>query len=422
MMKKKEIIACLKANKKITAYELNITNKDSRELFYVLDHLEINRAVKVENVNIKVYVSDKKTTGSSSVVVTAADDAKSLSAKLKKAVTAAASAKNPYYPLSEKTENLKDLKKNDKDLNEIATKVAKAIFKADVYKNGWINSTEIFVSKIEEEFINSNGVDHLSESFKIEVECIPTWSNKKEEFELYKFYESNKTDYKQITSEIDEILSLAKARSNAVTLKDVEIPADVKVLVKNDMLDYIVRTFASDLNYRSVFMHDNHYNKGDVISDTKFDLTLKPQIPGCAASRRFDSHGTLLKPVKLIKDGVAKNTYGDIQFGFYNKEAKISGNLPVAEIKAEGVSLKKQPHLIIENFSAPQLESDSGYWGGEVRLARYFDGKKYIPLTGFSIAGNIYEDIKSVEFSKEEGTTSRYKGPKYMIFKGLKIS
>ena len=68
------------------------------------------------------------------------------------------------------------------------------------------------------------------------------------------------------------------------------------------------------------------------------------------------------------------------------------------------------------------MESDSGYWGGEVRLARYFDGKKYIPLTGFSIAGNLYEDLRKVEFSRQEKTTSRYKGPEYLIFKGIKIS
>ena len=188
------------------------------------------------------------------------------------------------------------------------------------------------------------------------------------------------------------------------------------------MLEYIVSGFAQDLHYRSQFMHDNHYSKGDKVSDTPFDLTMKPVISGCSASRKFDSHGTLLSSVKLIEKGVVRNTYGDIQFGYYNKEKKISGNLPVAQLNAEGSEYKKAPHLIIENFSSPQLESDSGYWGGEVRLARYFDGKKYIPLTGFSIAGNIYEDIKNVKFSKEEAQTSRYNGPKYMIFEGIKIS
>ena len=47
MMKKKEIIACLKANEQISDYEITIKDKDSRQLFYVLRNLQINRAVKV---------------------------------------------------------------------------------------------------------------------------------------------------------------------------------------------------------------------------------------------------------------------------------------------------------------------------------------------------------------------------------------
>ncbi|MBO7676593.1 MAG: hypothetical protein J6S49_03665 [Erysipelotrichaceae bacterium] len=174
-MKKSEIIKTLKANKKISDYELTIINKDSRELFYVLDHLEINRAVKIDSATIRVYVSDKKTTGSSMVMLTAADDEKSLARKLRDAVTRAKAARNQYYPLTEKTENIKDEKKNRQDLNLVATKIAEAVLKADHYRNGWINSTEIFVSNIKEELINSKGVDHVSEYFKVAIECIPTW-------------------------------------------------------------------------------------------------------------------------------------------------------------------------------------------------------------------------------------------------------
>ena len=421
-MKKNDIIRTLKANKKISDYELTLISKDSRELFYVLDHLEINRAVKIDTATIKVYVSDKKTVGSSMVMLTAADDEKSLAKKLNAAVVRAKSARNQYYPLPEKTVNVKEDRKCKQDLNLVASKAAEAVLKADHYRNGWINSTEIFVSNIKEELINSKGIDHKTEYFKIEIECIPTWSNSKEEFELYKFYQSNKIDYKQITAEITEILELAKARSQALTLKDVKLPDDLMVLVKNDMLETIMDNFTSDLTYRELFMKENHYSINDVLSENPFDLTMKPSISGCLSSHRYDSHGVVLKPKTLIRKGVVKNNYGDVQFGHYLNEKHITGVIPVAEVKAEGIDYKKKKHLIIENFSAPQLEENSGYWGGEVRLARYFDGKKYIPLTGFSIAGNIYEDIKKVEFSKEQTFMSSYKGPKYMIFKGLKIS
>lgn len=422
-MKKKDIIKVLKNNKKITDYELKIVDKDSRELFYVLDHLEINRAVKVETASVTIYISDKKTTGSSTVSITAADDEKSLEDKLKKAVIKASKAKNAYYPLAEKTKNIKDDKENKKDLNEIATNVAKAVFKADKYKNGWINSTEIFVSNFKENFVNSKGIDHVSNYFTIEVECIPTWSNKKEEFELYKFYKSGKIDYKQITAEIDEILNMAKDRSNAKTLKEVKLPKDIKVLVKDEMLDVIIGNMMDELTYSNLYMKQNHYDKGDLISNNKFKMTMKSSIAGCTSSKKYDNHGVVLKSVNVIKDGLVKNIYGDIRFGYYLGVKNISGMLPVCEIEAQGTSsYKKEKHLIIDSFSAPQLEADSGYWGGEVRLARYFDGRKYIPLTGFSISGNIYEDIKDVEFSKETALSRFYKAPKYMIFKGLKIS
>ena len=420
-MKVNEIIACLKANKKVNGYEITVTDKDSRELFYVLKHLEINRAVKTQTCVAEVYAIDKKGTGSSIVTVTAADDKKSLNKKIASAIKKANEAKNKYYPLASKTNNISSKDEMKQDLNEIACNVAKAIFKADVYKEGWINSTEIFVSKIHKQFISSNGVKHSAYSFKIEVECIPTWSNKKEEFELYKFFETNKIDYKRITSEIEEILTLARARSNALTLKDVKLPKDIKILVKNDMRDELVNNFARQLHYQSVYTKDNHYNIKDLVSSNKFDLTLKPEIKGCVNSSKFDRNGVNLKAKKIISKGIASSNFGGIRFGYYLGIKDVTGNLNVAEIKAVGVDYKIDKHLIIETFSSPQLEENSGYWGGEVRLARYFDGKKYIPLTGFSISGNIYEDIKNVEFSKEQDTAPSYKGPKYFIFKNISI-
>lgn len=420
-MKKNEIIACLKANKNITDYELSIKKKDSRELFYVLKHLEINRAVKTETCVAQVYVSDKKTTGSSLVTITAADTVKTLNSKINAAAKKAKAAKNNYYPLTKKTNNIKENDKFDKDLNDIASNIAKAIFKADVYSQGWINSTEIFVSKFSNEFINSNGVSHIVNSFKIEVECIPTWSNKKEEFELYKFYESNSIDYKQITKEVNEILNLSKDRSMAMKIDKINLPKDLPVFVKNDMRDTLVENLCAELSYRVIFTKQNHYNISDIVSNTKFDLIMKSEIKGCADSKKYDNHGVILKSKKIIADGKAKDNFGDIQFGHYLGVKNITGMFSVCELKADGVNYENKPHLIIETFSSPQLEANSGYWGGEVRLARYFDGKKYIPLTGFSISGNIYEDMKNVEFSIESATSNGYKGPKYWIFKGISI-
>ncbi|MDO4940284.1 MAG: metallopeptidase TldD-related protein [Erysipelotrichaceae bacterium] len=421
-MIKKDIIKCLKANKDVTGYEIKIIDKDSRELFYVLNHLEINRAVKTKVTTVTVYNSDGKTTGSSTFAINAADSISSLKGKIKAAIKMAKSSRNQYYPLVDKKVNIKESKPKIANLNDTACDIARAVFKANIYKDGWINSTEIFVSAFKNEFINSNGVNHVSYSYKVQIEVIPTWSNsKKEEFELYKFYESNEVNLNNITNEVDEILNLAKARSIAVKPSEVKIPKNVPVLIKNDMRDLLVKYIAKELNYQTIYLKYNHYSLNDVLSKNPFDLTMKGSIKGCIDSAKYDNNGIVLPSKTIVKAGVAKAIYGSKRFGYYLNQKNITGLFPVCELKAKGIDYQNKKHIIIETFSSPQLEDNSGYWGGEVRLARYFDGKKYIPLTNFSISGDFFKDLKTVEFSKEITTSNSYKGPKYLIFKGIKI-
>lgn len=425
MMKLKDINKILKANKKISDYEIISSKKESSELFFVLKKLEINRATSTESISINIYVDSKNLRGSSTVLVTSADDEKSLNKKINDAIKKAKAALNKYYPLSSNQKKIDNKLTKEVDLNEVAKKVGVAIIVADHYKKGWINSTEVFVSRTTLEFINSKGVKQKEERLNIEFEIIPTWSNEKEEFELYKYYKSNKLDSKAITAEVEEILNLAKARSNAVKLNKVKIKKGTPVLIQGEMADLIVDTIEENATYMSKFMHQNHYDLKDAISNNKFDLTLKSNIKGCFNSRSFDGNGIALSSKKLIKEGKLVNNYGDIRFGYYllNDVSKVSGNYSVCQINNyDTFAYKKIPHIIIDHFSSPQMETDSGYFGGEVRLARYFDGKKYIPLTSFTLSGNIYDALKDVKFSKEETTTNSYKGPKYFIFDSLKLS
>jgi len=420
MIKNNEIIEVLKACK-VQEYELTEVKKDSCELFYVLQHLEINRKVKTIDKSVNIYVNKKDKKGSSLVTITAADDSKSLKTKINQGIKKANAALNPYYELANKTTNIKEDKVGKVDLNDIACKVAKAVFAGDVYKQGWINSTEIFVSKVTNSFISSKGINHNSSYFTIQVEVIPTWKGQKEEIELYKFIQTSSIDYKYITEQIRSVLENARERSVAKKIKDVKIPKGVLVLVQNDMLALLANNIKSDLSFAEAYTKQNHYKVKDLISDNKFSITLKPVIKGCVNSSKYDANGVVLKNINIVKNGLVKNLWGDIKFGYYLKQNNITGNLSLMELKGETLDYKKQKHLIIENFSSPQLDETSGYWGGEVRLAKYFDGKKYIPLTGFSISGNIYQDMKSFKFSNEECKMANYAGPKYWIFKDISI-
>ena len=52
------------------------------------------------------------------------------------------------------------------------------------------------MSKTSVLFINSKGVRQYSERTNVEFEIIPSWRNENDEFELYKYYESNKLNEK----------------------------------------------------------------------------------------------------------------------------------------------------------------------------------------------------------------------------------
>ncbi len=418
----KELIKILKDNKELNAYEIVHIKKESSELFFVLQKLEINRATNTENLSVKLYVDKDDKRGSSTFIITNADDEKSINKKINDTLKKAKTALNPYYPLCLKGENINKKIVLDEPLNTTALKVADAIFKADKFKEGFINSTEIFVSKTSIEFYNSNGVKQKDEKFAVEFEIIPTWSNKKEEFELYDYCKYSKLNTRAITLEVNHVLELSKYRSEAKTLKEVKLPKKLPILIYDEMANLIVDTIMSNASYMNFYMHTAHYALKDIVSLNKFDLTLKGNIEGVFDSSSFDGNGVLLSSKRIIKDGVLKDNYGDIRFGHYLNVKNPSGNYRVALIKAEGSEYEKEPHLIIDRFSSPQMEETSGYFGGEVRLARYFDGEKYIPLTSFSVSGNIYEALKNIRFSKEQCVTTKYKGPKYFIFDDLKIS
>lgn len=422
MMNIKEIISCLKENRQLSGYEISTVSKDSRELFYVLKRLEINRAVRVDSVAISLYVNKDDKTGTTIIKVTPADDRDSLNRKIEAGIVKASASLNKYYPLVETQERIDSRDENEYDLNQIATEVAKAVFAADVYEDGWINSTEIFVSRKENGFINSNGVEHHCSSFKIEVEVIPTYRGEKEEVELYKYYESGSIDYNRITEEINEVLNNAKGRTVATTPKQIGMKDKMRVLVKGEMLQLLLDNFASQLSYSSKYQKENHYEINDTVSDNGIDISMVSEAEGCCNSQKFDSHGVVLKEKKIIENGKATGLWGDIRYGYYLNEKDVTGNLPVIKLEAEGFDYKNEPYLIIENFSSPQLEEASGYWGGEVRFARYYDGEKVVPLTGFSISGNIYEDIKNVKVSEEKDILPDYCGPKYLIFDDITIS
>lgn len=429
MMTINELKELIESNKDISAYEIRNTVNESYQLFYVMEELETNRCVNAEETVAVVYTDSEGQRGSSSVVITSADDRETVTEKLKAAVRKASQAANPYYPLAEKTENIHTVSDGTCDLSLIARNTADAVFAAQAGSDAQLNATEIFADHNTIRFLNSSGVDHCYDTYSVFCETIPSYDGEKEDVELYFSRYADISDPAEFTETVGTALSNVRYRYDAVKLEDVTIPENCLVAVQGDMLRNIMTNFAQELSYSRQYYKMSHSQLNDQISAVPFDMILKGQEEGICGSSPVDPNGIVLKDTKVIDQGRAFAFWGDQRFGYYLKEEHITGSYPVACVQNYPVISEedqKRAVLYLMNFSAPQLESSSGYFGGEVRLALLVEGDKVTPVTGFSVSGNIYEAVNTARFSEETASVSAkgrmsFKGPKYMYFDQLKL-
>ena len=429
MISVNEFKELLEKNSSVSAYEIKDRVNESFQLFYVMRNLETNRSVNVEELIAEIYVDFDEFRGSSSVTVTSADDLETVAKKIDEAIEKAKKAKNPYYPLVSKTENLTKISENKQNLALNAKIAADAIFAGEGQENSQLNATEVFADHDRIHFLNSNGVEHVYDEYAMFYETIPSYNGEKEDVELYFNQYNGAPDQEKYSSDIRTALANVKYRYNAVKPADVSIPENTLIAVQKDMLNDVLTNFASELNYNRQYYKMSHFSIGDRISEVPFDMVLKGEEEGVSNSSPVDGNGIILRETKVIDQGVAAAYWGNQRFGYYLKEKEITGNYPVAVISNYPVISEedsKRPQLIIMNFSSPQLDTASGYFGGEVRLGLLKIGDEATPLTGFSISGNIYEAINTVRFSKETDVvcpknSMSVKGPKFLYFDQVKL-
>ena len=425
----KNIEKLIKNNKLVSAYKITEYKKESIELFYVKDKLETNRATNINSFGVVIYRDFDGFRGNSSFEVFPEFSDEDITLLIEKALDRCLLVKNKYYDLPKKS-NIKLYESNDELLNmnfkDVALNIAKAISKANHYKDGSINSYEVFVNKNYKRIINSNGVDLNEVSGDIFVEAIPNWVGKDEEVELYTDYVTSSINYDEITYKIDEALNNCQLRSVAKKL-----PEGLKkcnVILPQEEISGILEFLARQTSYQNVFMKTNILNVNDNVSGDnpdKLNITLKPEIEGGAYKTLFDDDGLILKDFNFIEDGIIKSYHGDNRFGYYLGIDNPTGMYKNAELKPGTMSfdeMKSEPYIYCMYFSSPQLDDYSGYYGGEVRLGLYFDGKECYPVTGFSISGNLNNDFKIFKFSKEIDTYKNYRGPKYLLIKDMNIN
>ncbi|MGN0142131.1 MAG: metallopeptidase TldD-related protein [Roseburia sp.] len=407
------ILQAIKKNG-IKDYLIVTTNTEGAELYFIKKELDMRRMKTLSVYQVTVYrdfeKDGNKMRGFSSIQVLPEMDAAAVEQAVADAYYAASFAANPYFELPEGQKEKHMLMQGrlpGMSLEEIADAFTRAIYKADTRTDAFINTAEVFVTRQEISICNSRGIDVSYTKHKVNgeyvVQCLEP-----QDVELYQDFSFMDYDTAALTAQVEEALDTVCARAKAVSAP---AKGEYNVILSGKQMYALFSLYMDRACTSYIYPGYSNYKvgmnvQGEEVDGEKLNITLKAVEP-------YSEEGIGMKDMELLAKGEVKGIYGNCRQSYYLGVAP-TGLYRAMRVNNGTISLdemKKEPYLHVVRFSDFQMDSFTGYFGGEIRLAYLFDGEKVTPVTGGSINGNLLELQKSLTFSTERYKDSRYDGP-----------
>jgi predicted Zn-dependent protease len=415
--------------------EWTILEKKSRskELFFIRKDLDMNRSKDVCSYRVTVFkdymLDSKDYRGSATVLLADNMNEEEINEKLKTASYAASFVKNPYYPIPSYVKpQIKEIsgKLSNTDLMPVLSEITESLYKNDNHKDGGVNSSEIFINQFKYHFISSKGSDVSYKQNQGEIELICDWNKDNESVELYNMFSF--ADYSPSLIEEECKTQIEQCRLRAEASKSAGIES-VNVILRDFAVREMMDFYKNHSNVKGIFEGTARGEKGKIfqgenVKGDLLDISLDPALPHSPYSAPIDKDGVELKRIKLYEKGKLLRYQGSQQFSHYLEE-EVSGLIPNIEVGSGSQSIeewKKEPYVEIMTFSDFQMDPMTGDFGGEIRLALYFDGDKLTPISGASISACLFDVQKEMYLSNERLDIENYSGPKFLMFPGGTIS
>ncbi|ARC83570.1 modulator of DNA gyrase family protein [Clostridium argentinense CDC 2741] len=416
----------------ISGYKIIEKKVISEEMFSIKKQLDMNRNKEVHKFNIVVYVdfeeNGEKFKGDSSIEVYTTMSDEEIRKAINDASYAAKFVKNKYYPLvsgiKEETITIPS-KFNEEDSIKWMIKLKDSLYKNDNKEDGSINSSEIFLNKVFTRIVNSEGVDVSYISNSSEIEFITNWKGE-EEVELYNLLSFSDYNEAYIENKVEEALKVSEYKAKA---KEEPSTGSYNVILKGENVKEMMTYYYTQANAKSVYNKIGKFKIGDKIQgeNVKGDLlniTLIKELENSPVSSPYDEDGFKLSNVKIIEDGKLINYYGDVRNSYY-LNVSPTGTLKNYIVEGGSKSIEEmnsEPCIIVEAFSDFQMNSLTGDFGGEIRLALYVEGDTITPMTGGSISGNIKNVQGEMYLSSEVEANGNFFGPRAMLLKNISVA
>lgn len=409
----------------IDEYIISENEVEDIELYFIKDSLDMKRSKHLLSYSVKIFnnfiKNEEKFKGDTTVTIYPSMTKEEIDKTIKEGYYIASLVKNKYYDLPTGNKNDKiiiESKLSKITLEENANKLSKALFKNNNIENGFINSAEVFVEKIRKKIIGSNNTDIEYVKYNTHGEYVTQWIDK-EDVELYNSFSFNDLEEEELALKVKESILNTGYREKSLNPPKTD---SYNIILSGEevktLLSYYLENSESSMIYQgySNFKINNSVQGENVIGD-KINIKLKSSIP-------FNDEGIKLIDRCLIDNCELKSIYGSSRFmrylnidpvGEYDGAIILGGNTPFNNMIKDG-----DMHII--KFSDFQMDSLTGDFFGEIRLALLKDGNNLIPLTGGSLSANIRDVQNNFIFSKEVQNLGAYKFPAAIKLNNVQIS
>ncbi len=387
-------------------WKLVETITKSHQAYFVKQELDQHRISDVVERNLTIYldkeVEGKKMRGSASHSFFPDTPVEEIKEEIEKMKYNASIALNPYYELVKDEKHNED--KKDYQLIEVLKTVVSAIQNVKNTETEKINSYEIFVNEYFIHIVNSQGVDVSFNSMDEEIEVIINSIDGDKEIELYHRVSFANQPLQEITQGILDVFKYAKDRTKAVGTKKA---LNQRVLLTSLDNAQFFRYFLMKTRTSVVYSRGSQVKIGDKAQSgdncDRISVELKAELPYSSKNLPYSNDGAKAKDSFIVKDGEYVAYWGDHIPAYYLgvKDASCANNYVVSGGSKTLEQLHQDPYLEIIQFSSFIMNPLTGTFGGEIRLAYYFDGNNKIAVTGGSITCNFADVLNDIRMSKE---------------------
>ncbi len=418
------ILKALEVNQ-ISSYLITELMEETVELFFIKKNLDMRREKTVTKYKLTVYhdftKEDVKMRGSSAIGIYNGMTQEEVNKAVKNAAFAASFVCNPYYELPKGVSEehvIMESYLSGLTLTDAAAKFSEALFAEDSCADVFMNSAELFVEKIYRRTINSEGIDVSYEKYEINGEFVAQCTQP-QDVETYQSFHYDDLDTEALKHKVKHTLDTTKARALATTAPT---SGEYTVLISGqyvkDIFHYYLERSSASLIYPnySNFQIGKSVQGEDVTGDV-ISILLTAKEP-------YSEEGIAMTDRTLVTEGVLKTIHGNSRFSYYlNTPPTGSYNhirVPSGSMSFEDMKTGKFLHIV--NFSDFQMDTLSGHFGGEIRLAFLSDGNTITPVTGGSIHGSIIKAQKNLIFSKELQVEKGFDGPLAVKFENINVA